>query len=455
MFAIVDIETCGSKFEFKKSRIIDICIVIHDGLTITDVYSTLINPECQIPPFYSKLTGITNEMVRNAPKFHEVAADIVKLTEGRIFVAHNVDFDYNFIRAEFASLRYKFNREKLCTLSLSRKLLPGKLSYSLGNLCASLNIENTARHRAEGDAVATAKLFSILLEAKSQHTHYKNVGVEKIMTKRIDNIKPYILSKLPEECGVYFFYNKEGKIIYVGKSTNIYKRALSHFNNKQSKAARMISELTYADYILTGSELIAILLESEQIKKHQPIFNKQRIQDTFTHCIDWYFDEKGIVNFSVNELMESINPLQSYTSKIAAREALNYFIDEFGLCMNYCNVIDNPSPCFNHQIKKCHGICAGEESTDDYNIRAQKLIKKLNYPYQNFACMSNGRNANEKSFTLVENFKYRGFGYIDNENNITNAEDWKRYLINTSYFPDHDILLRSWIKSSKNVLISW
>lgn len=169
MFAIIDIETCGGKFDYPKGRITEICILVHDGLQVTEKFSSLINPECYISPIYTNITGITNQMVSNAPKFHEVANTIIQLTENRTFVAHNVSFDYNFIKGEFASLGYDFEREKLCTVKLSRKLIPGKKTYSLGPLCESLGITNDARHRAEGDAFATAKLFDILLQIKSSH----------------------------------------------------------------------------------------------------------------------------------------------------------------------------------------------------------------------------------------------------------------------------------------------
>ena len=165
MFAIIDIETCGSKYEYKRGRITEICIALHDGLQVTKKFTTLINPECYISPYFISLSGISNEMVANAPKFHEVAKTIIELTEGKIFVAHNVGFDYGFIKDEFAGLGYKYKRETLCTVRLSRKLMPGKLSYSLGKLCESIGIEVENRHRAEGDVDATVKLFDRLLLA--------------------------------------------------------------------------------------------------------------------------------------------------------------------------------------------------------------------------------------------------------------------------------------------------
>ncbi|MGZ4099631.1 MAG: 3'-5' exonuclease, partial [Bacteroidia bacterium] len=205
MFAIIDIETCGGKFDFGKGRITEICILVHDGLQVIDKFTTLINPDCNITPYFTKLTNITNEMVADAPRFHEIAKKIIEMTEGCIFVAHNVGFDYSFIKSEFASLGYKYQRETLCTVRLSRKLMPGRISYSLGHLCASLGIEIHGRHRAEGDALATAELFDLLIRLKTAHPQYKNMGVEEIMSRRIDKIKQYILRKLPEECGVYYF----------------------------------------------------------------------------------------------------------------------------------------------------------------------------------------------------------------------------------------------------------
>lgn len=162
MFTIIDIETTGSVFKYGK--ITEIAIFQHNGQKITDSFSTLINPEIDIPQFITRLTGISNEMVKDAPKFYEVAKQIIELTEGRTFIAHNVNFDYSFIKEEYKRLGYIFNRKKLCTVQLSRKLLPGHSSYSLGKLCSDLGVIISDRHRAEGDALATVKLFEILLE---------------------------------------------------------------------------------------------------------------------------------------------------------------------------------------------------------------------------------------------------------------------------------------------------
>ena len=189
MFAIIDIETCGAKFDFRKGRIIEICIVRHDGLSVVDVWTTLINPECYISPYFTNISHIDNDMVRDAPKFHEVAKEIIERTEGCVFVAHNVGFDYSFVKDEFASLGFKYKKETLCTVRLSRKLIPGRISYSLGHLCASLGIEINGRHRAGGDAGATAKLFDLIRALKANHPQYKNQSVKEIMTRRFDNSK--------------------------------------------------------------------------------------------------------------------------------------------------------------------------------------------------------------------------------------------------------------------------
>ncbi|WP_423126838.1 3'-5' exonuclease [Gaoshiqia sp. Z1-71] len=162
MYCIIDIETTGQSY--KEGKITEIAIYKHNGLEITRSFTTLINPECHIPYFITKLTGIDNEMVAKAPKFYEVAKTIVELTAGSVFVAHNAAFDYHFIREEYKRLGYDYKRKTMCTVKLGRKFLPGHASYSLGRICSDLNIQIDGRHRAAGDAFATVKLFELILK---------------------------------------------------------------------------------------------------------------------------------------------------------------------------------------------------------------------------------------------------------------------------------------------------
>lgn len=456
MFAIIDIETCGGKFEFRKGRITEICILIHDGLQVVDKFTTLINPECYISPLYTKLTNITNEMVADAPRFHEVARKILEMTEGKIFVAHNVGFDYGFIKDEFNSLGYKYRRETLCTVRLSRKLIPGRISYSLGHLCASLGIEIFGRHRAEGDAVATAQLFDLLLQLKSQHPQYKNVGVEEIMTRRIDKIKEYILKKLPEECGVYYFLNKEQEIIYVGKSKNAYNRALSHFNTTEKKGKKMLNDLYNVDFVPTGSELIALLMEAEEIKKHKPVYNRMRKASEFTHSMDYFMDKRGILNFKIVPYEEAENPVLSFNTYSTARERLDALIDEYTLCLRYCGLTDEEAVCFNHQIKNCNGICCGQEEAEVYNLRANKILDKYVFKDKNFVIVDQGRNEHERSVVLVENRQFAGYGYFDAADQINTTEELKGFANRGNYYADSNDIIRGWLeKQNKVKLISF
>ncbi len=449
MFAIIDIETCGGSFNFKKGRIIEICIVRHDGLSVIDVYTTLINPECYISPYFTNISHIDNDMVRDAPKFHEVAKKIIELTEGCVFVAHNVGFDYGFVKDEFASLGYRYKKETLCTVRLSRKLMPGRISYSLGHLCASLGIEINGRHRAEGDAVATAKLFDLLMELKANHPQYKNQGVLDIMTRRVDNIKKYILDKLPESCGVYYFLNKDKEIIYIGKSINMYNRALSHFNTDEKKGKKMLNDLMNVDFVETGSELIALLLEADEIKKHKPIYNRMRKADVFTHSIDWCTNKEGIISFKIVPYDESENALLSFTTYSTARERLESWIDTQTLCLQYCALTSEGSICFNHQIKKCNGICCGEEEIEEYNERARTILSEYLFEDANFVILDKGRTHEERSVILIEDRKYAGFGYLDQYSQANSAEEIKDLVKLKHHYPDTNDLIRGWCKKNK------
>jgi DNA polymerase-3 subunit epsilon len=216
MYAIVDIETTGG--HASSNGITEVAICIHDGKKITQRYSTLVNPCMDIPVYIRALTGITNEMVQDAPKFEDVAADIYHLLHGKIFIAHNVNFDFSFIRYHLTAAGYDLQCNKLCTVRLSRKILPGMPSYSLGKLCRHLGIENESRHRAMGDAEATTTLFSILLQNDTGN-HIGDALKQRSREQALpSNLPKEDIDLLPYTPGVYYFHNDKGKVIYVGKA---------------------------------------------------------------------------------------------------------------------------------------------------------------------------------------------------------------------------------------------
>ena len=259
MYAIVDIETTGGSSKIEK--ITEIAIFIHDGEKIIDEYVTLINPEKNIPYFITNLTGITNEMVENAPCFFEVAKKIIEITEGCTFVAHNAKFDYSFLRQEFKSLGFNYKKPILDTAALSRKLIPNHKSYSLGNICGDLGISINGRHRAAGDALATVKLFNILLERDKDLNEGKISLLKNAKTVKLHpNLDFKKIENIPEKSGVYYFYNEKGDLIYVGKSRNLMQSIQTFLSKKYTgKTMEMRNRIADIDWELTGSELIAML----------------------------------------------------------------------------------------------------------------------------------------------------------------------------------------------------
>ncbi len=406
MFAVIDIETTG--ISPKSEKITEIAIIIYDGLKVVDEYKTLINPEKYIPKNITRLTGITNDMVKDAPKFWEIAKDIVLLTEGKTFVAHNVSFDYNFVKQEFAELGYKFQREKLCTVKLSRKILPGKKSYSLGKISKELDIEIESRHRAYGDALATVRLLDYLL--KIDKTTNRNLKINN----RLDNIS--IIENLPEDTGVYYFHNKDGDVIYIGKSKNIKKRVRSHFNHFSSeRSLRMLEQIYDITCEITGSELIALLKESSVIKEFKPVYNKAQRRKASHFFICHHTDEYGYINFSVKKQCHKKNLVASFSSYKEAREYLFRLAETHNLCQKLCGLYQNAGPCFDYHINRCSGACIQKEDVRTYNKRAMALIEYYHFGEENFFIIDKGRNFDENSVVKIENGTYKGFGYFSSD----------------------------------------
>lgn len=455
IYAVVDIETTGGSP--KTSKITEIAIYKHDGEQIIDEMVTLVNPEMKIPPFITNLTGISDKMVEHAPRFHEIARRIVEFTEGCVFVAHNVGFDYGITRQEFSSLGYDFRRPHLCTVRASRYLLPGMDSYSLGKLSKSLGIQLVGRHRAGGDAHATALLLTMLRQ-KSQD------GLEKFVQHDINpailhpNLDLHFLDEIPTKTGVYRFYDENNQLIYIGKSVNIKSRVNQHLRNtKTKKDIELINSITRIEYDITGSELISLLFESQSIKRHQPRFNHSLKRNKFPYGLYSYEDELGYLRFFIG-LSSKIDqiPLTSFTTKREGVAYLTRWTEKYSLCQRLNDLYPGKSACFHHGIKKCNGACVGDESHVEYNERARALEHFLNLQGESFYIIENGRNRSEKALILIENGSLRGYGYAPYYFQKQPTLQWKRFIDFVQEDRDTRTILGTYIRKNpelKTVLV--
>ena len=426
MYSVVDIETTGNGY--KGQKITEISVFLFDGQKVIDEFTSLVNPEQRIPHFITNLTGITEAMVSTAPKFYEIAKKVVEITKDAIFVAHNVTFDYNVIRDEFKSLGFDFKRKKLCTVRLSRKIIPGLPSYSLGNICSAEGIEIAERHRAKGDAEATVELFRRLLERDHNFTinsFLNSKSREASLPPLLDRL---VVDNLPETHGVYYFKNGQKEVIYVGKANNIKQRVISHFYDKKKKEQTMCLETVDITCTETGSEIVALLHESSEIKHFYPKFNRAQRRAGEAVGLFWYEDQKGILHLTYDRLKLAPNPVMKFYSMAECKSVLEKICEEFELCPKYCHLETHVNACFHFQIKKCKGICFGKETPEKYNNRVQKAVKSLGLQTEKLVLKEKGRNDKELGFVLILNGIYQGFGYINKDIKIQNPEEYERYL---------------------------
>ena len=409
MYAIIDIETNGGSL--RQARITEIAILLFDGERVVDSLVTLVNPETAIPPYITRLTGIHDEMVAGAPKFYEIARQVVEMTEGAVFVAHSADFDYSIIRHEFRRLGYDYQRPLLCTVKLSRQLIPLQPSYSLGKLCAALGITIRERHRAGGDAAATVELFRRLLQLDEQRLTF---GTLKRPAHTYDNpnIPASLIESLPAATGVYYFYNAERQLIYIGKSTNIRKRVVSHLlNARGAKAIAMRNEIADIDYELTGSELVALLKESAEIKARKPLYNQAQKRTYYPYGLFADLQIDGYIRLVLRKVTGGSQPLTVYTSRKHGIDHLYYLNETYELCLTMTGLHKGRGPCFHYAIRRCRGACTGKEAPEDYNERVRQALAAFNYQNQNVLIIDKGRRINEKAVVQIRNGRYTGYGY--------------------------------------------
>jgi DNA polymerase-3 subunit epsilon len=391
LFAVVDIETTGGNP--ISERIIEIAIIIFDGNKIIDEYTTLVNPEMKIGYFVSRLTGITNKMVQHAPTIKDVAEQIVNLTEGKVFVAHNAHFDYNFIKYELKRLDIHFSRKVMDTVQLSRKTFPQYRSHGLSNICRELDILIDNRHRALGDAKATIKLLEkIIVQHNGNFLKEAMEGdIPKLHLPK--QLPPQILDELPEETGIIYFLDNSGEIIALQSAKNIKGHIYKMYKDKQYDKYKKLLHTETADIHteILGNELIATLLEDDYKERHQPKYNKKQQYYDFNFGLFASKDENGLKKLFVKMIDDAEEPLIKFTSKFKAEKVLEQIMDSSGI-----------RPLFQKIDSKYYS-----------NERLEAILAKYRYPSDSFFIILNGRNGTEQCAIRIKNDHLMGYTFFE------------------------------------------
>ena len=419
MYAVIDIETTGG--QFNKEGITEIAIYKFDGVEIVDQFISLVNPEIPIQPFVVKLTGINNAMLRQAPKFFEVAKRIIEITEGCIIVAHNAPFDYRILKLEFDRLGYNFQKPTLCTVEMSKVLLPDAQAYSLGKLVRSLGIPIADRHRASGDAMATLKLFKLLLDKDID----KQIVKQQIKNEVHQGISPKlfdILENIPTTIGIFYIHNDKGNIIFIGKSNNIRKKLNQIFTADTKIAKRIQKEVYTVTFEETGNELIALLKEREELLHNKPVLNPSQRKSPFLWSVYQEKLENGYETLKIHKSDGRKNAVQSFKNQKSALQFINELYKENEIVEEVQNALSSAENI--HYPSVLH------------NELFVSLINANQLKYNNIIIVLKGRNLNEKSAVVIENGIFKGFCFFDLNYQILNTQVLSKILIPLIYTKD-------------------
>jgi len=391
-------------------------------------------------------------MLRNAPKFYEVAKRIVEITEDCIVVAHNAKFDNRILKTEFKRLGFEYKKRTLCTVELAKQLIPGQQSYSLGKLTRSLGIPVSDRHRASGDALATVTLFKMLLTKDSE----KSIIKDSIRLEPKLQIEPRlkdIIDELPSITGVYYMHKADGEIIYIGKSKNIKNRVNQHFTSTTPKSKKMQLQVNAVTYEATGSELVALLKESEEIKRNKPIYNRAQRRTIFTHGLFSFTDDNGYLNLKVAKVNGKEKPITTFANLQSAKSFISKTVEEHNLCQKLTSQYQTNTSCFNYTIKQCFGACINDEEPEIYNERTLKIIHHHSFENQNMVIIDYGREHDERSAILIENGVYKGFGFYNLNYQINNIEILKSIITSMQHNRDTQHIIQSYLRQNRRLKI--
>lgn len=455
LYAVVDLETTGGRPE--QDGIIEVAVVITDGVHIIEEYETLVNPGRRIPAFIEGLTGISSAMLMDAPSFSDIAERLMPLLQGKIFVAHNVSFDYNFLRHHFGLHGYAFSEKRLCTVRYARSVVPELPSYSLGKLCRSLSISINGRHRAYGDAFATTQLLHLLLNKDASLLHQANLMKRQGNTTNLPpNLSYEVYESLPTTPGVYYFMDDKHQVLYVGKARNIRKRINAHFSKdlKMKNMKTLFEQLHYIDYELTGSELIAYLQEAKEIKRLQPAFNRALKRREKGYGLYTYLDQNGYLRLTLSRLQTHEEPHLIFPSIAEGRRFLYRLSMDYSLCEKMIGLQHVQDACTDYTLGRCEGPCVSDWPPQSHNARLQGALDDLSNLETNVMILGLGRSFTEKSVVCCENGRLIGYGYVDAETTISHPEEAKELITPVPHSADTQRIVRSYLhRPSKDDMI--
>ena len=391
-------------------------------------------------------------MLRHAPKFYEVAKRIVEITSECVVVAHNAKFDYRILCTEFSRLGFEYERQTLCTVELAKHLIPGQPPYSLGKLVRSLGIPVSDRHRAAGDAQATVKLFKMLMDKDTSKEVIRNkIRLDpkyQLEPKHID-----IIADLPSVTGVYYIHKSDGEIIYIGKSKNIKKRINQHFTSTSHKSKKIQQLVSTVTYETTGSELVALLKESEEIKRIKPVFNRALRRTIFTHALYSFRDQNDYLNLKIDIADGRKHPITTFSNRQSGKSFMTGAVEDYQLCQKLAGLYKTKSSCFNYDIKTCNGACVQEEDPEVYNRRVTALIEKNSYANKNMVIIDAGRDIDERSAILIKNGVFKGLGFFNLNYQINHIEVLESIITPMQNNRDTQHIIQSYLRKNKRLKV--
>lgn len=391
-------------------------------------------------------------MLRNAPKFYELAKRIVEITENCIIVAHNARFDYRILKTEFKRLGYDYERQTLCTVELSKTIIPGQESYSLGKLVRKLGIPISDRHRAAGDAQATVKLFKLLMDKDLDKTIIQS-SIKMEPKLQIEKHLKRIIDALPSITGVYYMHDSNGDIIYIGKSKNIKKRINQHFTSQTHKSKKIQKQVNGVTYEDTGSELVALLKESEEIKRNKPKFNRALRRSIFSHGLYSFVDSNGYINFKIAKVNCPETPITTFSNLQSAKRFISKVTEEHNLCQKLTGAYPSKTSCFNYTIKQCNGACVNEEAISVYNKRKQHIINHHSLKNRNMVIIDKGRSIDERSAILIEHGIFQGIAFFNLNYQINNIDILKSLITPMQSNRDAQHIIQNYLRKHKSLKI--